>query len=80
LVASYAATVLPLDPADREALLAAGAESIVVSEAHVSASDSASLKFRGQRNDVVFTERLRVEVLVASEHAQPVLDAINEYS
>lgn len=50
----------------REALLAAGAESIVVSEAHVSASDSASLKFRGQRNDVVFTERLRVEVLVAS--------------
>ena len=64
----------------REALLAAGAESIVVSEAHVSASDSASLKFRGQRNDVVFTERLRVEVLVASEHAQAVLDAINEYS
>ena len=35
---------------------------------------------RGQRNDVVFTERLRVEVLVASEHAQAVLDAINEYS
>ena len=28
----------------------------------------------------VFTERLRVEVLVASEHAQAVLDAINEYS
>ncbi|CAJ0557289.1 unnamed protein product, partial [Mesorhabditis spiculigera] len=63
----------------REALLAAGAESIVVSEAHASASDSAS-QFRGQRNDVVFTERLRVEVLVASEHAQAVLDAINEYS
>lgn len=31
----------------REALLAAGAESIVVSEAHVSASDSASLSFAG---------------------------------
>ncbi|QXW00827.1 ammonium transporter [Rhodococcus globerulus] len=64
----------------REALLAAGAESIVVSEAHVSASDSDSLKFRGQRNDVVFTDRLRVEVLVPSERAQAVLDAINRHS
>ena len=41
----------------------------------------ASLKFRGQRNDVVFHRAGCVSrLLVASEHAQAVLDAINEYS
>ena len=64
----------------RHALVEAGAESIVVSEAHVSAGDSDSINFRGHRNDVVFTERLRVEVLAPADRTQAVLDALNRHS
>ncbi|MFC4605245.1 ammonium transporter [Rhodococcus kronopolitis] len=64
----------------REALLAAGAVSIVVSEAHASDDDTGSLQFRGQRRDVAFSERLRVEVLVPADRVDAAIAAFNQFS
>lgn len=64
----------------REALLAAGAVSIVVSEAHAANSDTGSLQFRGQRQDLAFSERLRVEVLVPEDRVEAAIAAFNEFS
>ena len=66
----------------RTELLDAGAVSIVVSEAHATATDptTESVQFRGQRQDIAFPERLRVEVLVPTDRVDAAMAAINRCS
>lgn len=71
-----------LDPGRlRSALFDAGAVSIVVAEAHAPADrGTESLQFRGQQQDLAFSERLRVEVLVPAGSADAAIAAINHHS
>ncbi|TQF68792.1 ammonium transporter [Rhodococcus spelaei] len=64
----------------RAALLDAGAESIVVSEANATDPNTGSRQFRGRSEEVAFSERLRVEVLAPQDRAGAVLAALNRYS
>ncbi len=74
-----------LDPARvntrevRDALLTAGAHSIVVSDATVSTVDPAPRVLRGYRQEQDLLDRIRVDVLVGPAGVREVLDVLDRY-
>jgi Amt family ammonium transporter len=63
----------------KQALLDAGALSIVVSESHVYTRQKESQVIRGYRRDLLFPERLRLEVLVPEERLTTVLQVFERF-
>ena len=63
----------------REALLSAGAESIVLSEASAYTGQGRQQVFRGHRQRVDFHERLRVETIVPESRRIDVLAALDRF-
>ncbi|MGW0434366.1 ammonium transporter [Micromonospora sp. NPDC003197] len=64
----------------RDALQAAGAVSIVVSEAHVSTAPAHPQVVRGYRRDLELAGRIRVEVLVPEAEVLAVLEVFDQLS
>lgn len=62
------------------ALLAAGAATIMLSNAHVRAPFRRAQVIRGFRREQEFPDRLRVEVLVDADHAAAVLAALGRFT
>jgi ammonium transporter, Amt family len=73
-----------LDAVDREelkqALLDAGAKSIVASGSYVYTGQQESQVIRGYRSKHLFSERLRVEVLVPGEQVTAALNVFRRFS
>ncbi|GAB3160264.1 hypothetical protein GCM10027290_66080 [Micromonospora sonneratiae] len=64
----------------RNALMAAGAASIIVSEAHISTEAPRSQVVRGYRRDLELADRIRVEVLVPDRCVPAVLEVFDRFS
>ncbi len=63
----------------KQALLDAGVLAMVVSESHVYTGPKESQVIRGYRRDLLFPERLRLEVFVPEEHIATVLQVFERF-